>query len=65
MSRKSTAQHNQTPPISYHDALRLKIDGKTSVASASIADFRDWCRPGGYCEMGRHQQGLSLSDSWG
>ncbi len=29
--------------ISYHDALRLKLNATTSVASASITFFRHWC----------------------
>lgn len=41
MSRKSTAQHNQAPAISYHDALRLRIDG-VSVAAMRDDAFLNW-----------------------
>ncbi len=33
---------SHTAHISYHDALRLKINATTSVASASISFFRGW-----------------------
>ncbi len=34
---------SNTAHISYHDALRLKLNATTSVASASITFFRHWC----------------------